>query len=193
MWLFAAFSCILLTNIPSGVNGEAEQQLQCYACGLPKVHPENDIVGSYGTKIYNHSCDTLMSTIVDGVIDDKFIRTCPVGVKSCFGATGFYDHDDNKPANDIWVRFLGCSEAKYKHDYGCDRELQNVNVRDKSNRRIQVEIDVNLCFCSQHLCNHPNGELLSTSSATSVDKVRLVVGLVLTALLVILSSTLGRP
>ena len=37
------------------------------------------------------------------------------------------------------IRFLGCSEAKYKHDYGCDREIQNVNVPDKEDRRIQVE------------------------------------------------------
>ena len=33
-----------------------EQQLQCYACGMPRVHPENDILGSYGVKKYNHSC-----------------------------------------------------------------------------------------------------------------------------------------
>ena len=33
-----------------------EQQLQCYACGMPRVHPENDILGSYGDKKYNHSC-----------------------------------------------------------------------------------------------------------------------------------------
>ena len=36
------------------------------------------------------------------------------------------------------VRFLGCSEAKYKHDYGCDKELQNVDIRDKANRKTQV-------------------------------------------------------
>ena len=30
------------------VASSSEQQLQCYACGLPKVHPENDILGSYG-------------------------------------------------------------------------------------------------------------------------------------------------
>merc|ERR1712184_195272 len=35
---------------------KVEQQIQCFACGLPKVHPDNDIVGSYGKKIYNHSC-----------------------------------------------------------------------------------------------------------------------------------------
>ena len=33
--------------------------------------------------------------------ESKFIRTCPVGVKSCFGAKGFYDRDDEKVSNDI--------------------------------------------------------------------------------------------
>ena len=34
-------------------------------------------------------------------VEKKFIRTCPVGVKSCFGAKGFYDRDDAKIENDI--------------------------------------------------------------------------------------------
>ena len=29
----------------------------------------------------------------------------------------------------------------------------------------QVEIDMNLCFCSENLCNDPNGELLGKSGA----------------------------
>ena len=37
------------------------------------------------------------------------------------------------------IQFLGCSEAKYKHDYGCDRDLQNVEVKDKSDKKIQVQ------------------------------------------------------
>ena len=82
------------------VYGDA-QRLQCYACGLPKVHPEFDVEGSYGQKIYNHSCEELMNTMKDGKVDERFIRTCPDGVKSCFGATGSYDHQDNDPDNDI--------------------------------------------------------------------------------------------
>eukprot|EP00093_Oithona_nana_P001207 01207.XXX_1839_2637_1 [CDS] Oithona nana genome sequencing. len=109
----------------------------------------------------------MINTIKDGKVDEKFVRTCPVGVKSCFGATGFYDHEDNDPENDIWIRFLGCSEAKYMHEYGCDRDMQKVSVKDKNDRRIQVDIEVNLCFCSQHLCNHPQGELM-TSTATAM-------------------------
>ena len=89
------------------MNAQSEnQQLQCYACGLPKVHPEFDVVGSYGKKIYNHSCEELMETMKGDAIDERFIRTCPVGVKSCFGATGFYDHDDSDPSNDICKTLL---------------------------------------------------------------------------------------
>ena len=33
--------------------------------------------------------------------EKKYIRTCPVGVKSCFGARGAYDRDDNNLRNDI--------------------------------------------------------------------------------------------
>ena len=83
----------------------SDQQLQCWACGLPKLHPENDIVGSYGTaegkKMYNNTCTELEDTIKDGKVDKRFLRTCPQGVKSCFGAYGFYDHNDNDPSNDI--------------------------------------------------------------------------------------------
>ena len=47
-----------LTLFPRLAAGQTatEQQLQCYACGMPRVHPENDILGSYGVKKYNHSC-----------------------------------------------------------------------------------------------------------------------------------------
>ena len=41
--------------------------------------------------------------------ESKFIRTCPVGVKSCFGAKGFYDRDDQKVSNDI------CKFKHYQH------------------------------------------------------------------------------
>ena len=30
-----------------------------------------------------------------------FLRSCPVGVKSCFGAKGFYDYRDQDPNNDL--------------------------------------------------------------------------------------------
>jgi hypothetical protein len=38
------------------IQGSSEQPLQCYACGLPKVHPENDIVGSYGEGLGKKRC-----------------------------------------------------------------------------------------------------------------------------------------
>ncbi len=37
---------------------------------MPKVTPENDLIGSYGTgagqKTYNHSCSEMYASIVDG-------------------------------------------------------------------------------------------------------------------------------
>ncbi|TRY77775.1 hypothetical protein TCAL_07851 [Tigriopus californicus] len=163
------WGAMLIGNADSQTQSKSEQQIQCYACGLAKVHPENDVVGSYGTaigkKMYNHSCTELLDNLKDGAVANRFMRTCPVGVKSCFGATGFYDHGDNDPSNDLHVQFLGCSEAKHQHSYGCDRDLQNVDIRDKAKRKIQVEIDVNLCFCSTHICNDPLGELLSSKAA----------------------------
>merc|ERR1712141_906868 len=76
---------------------KVEQQIQCYACGLPKVHPENDIIGSYGKKLYNHSCVEL----------------------------------------------------------------------NKYNKLVQIQIKVNLCFCSNHLCNDPEGELFNGAALQS--------------------------
>lgn len=144
---------------------KVEQQIQCYACGLPKVNPDNDIIGSYGKKIYNHSCVELDQYLKRGKEDSdyetKFVRTCPVGVRSCFGAKGFYDRDDARATNDISVAFLGCSEAKHKHDYGCDEEDQAIDVKDKHKKLNQIQIKVNLCFCSNHLCNHPDGGLFN--------------------------------
>lgn len=154
---------------------KVEQQIQCYACGLPKVDPEGDIKGSYGKKLYNHSCIDFINhlnrkgkSIQGNDYESKFIRTCPVGVKSCFGAKGFYDRDDEKVSNDISVTFFGCSEARHKQDYGCDEDDQTLDVRDKFKKWVQVPIKVNLCFCSNHLCNHPEGEMFNGASQSSL-------------------------
>ena len=40
-------------------------------------------------------------TLGEDDFEGKFIRTCPVGIKSCFGAKGFYDRDDKDLLNDI--------------------------------------------------------------------------------------------
>lgn len=52
--------------------GQTEQKLQCYACGMPKVNPEFDLPGSYGLesgkKTYNHSCDDMYDSVVDGKV-----------------------------------------------------------------------------------------------------------------------------
>ena len=107
------------------------------------MHPNNDIAGSYGDapgkRLYNESCSMMRASMTsDGEVDPAFIRTCPAGVRSCFVAFGSYDHEDSDPSNDLEVLFLGCSEAKFAHDYGCDREYQAVNIRDRSNEVKQV-------------------------------------------------------
>lgn len=161
----ATFGLVLL-EMAAGQTA-TEQQLQCYACGMPRVHPENDILGSYGVKKYNHSCQFMheeMDRLGVSEPPNAFLRSCPVGVKSCFGANGFYDYRDQDPDNDLRVEFLGCSEAKYAHSYGCDREKQAVDVRSKEDKKVQVEIDMNLCFCSENLCNDPNGKLLGSGA-----------------------------
>jgi len=157
-----------------------EPQIQCYACGLDMVHPESDIKGSYGKKLYNHSCTELdkhlkrtgKSTKGDNDYASKFVRTCPVGVKSCFGAKGFYDGDDARdadaPKHDLSVAFFGCSEARHKQDYGCDEDDQEMSVPDRNKKDVQVQIKVNLCFCSSHLCNHPKGEMFNGATQSSL-------------------------
>merc|ERR1712037_919593 len=107
----------LLLLIGGGV--QASEQIQCIACGLPKVSPDNDVYGSYGTELgqkrYNHTCEEYNEGVA--------------------------------------IVFRGCAEAMYKHDYGCDREMQPVSVIDQRGNPKQVEVDVNLCYCSTQNCN----------------------------------------
>ncbi len=76
---------------------QASGTVNCYACGFEDVDPESDMLGSYGDarkegtpsgkKMYNHTCD-----IADTMgLDDKWVRTCPTGVQSCFYAEGNYE------------------------------------------------------------------------------------------------------
>ena len=53
----------------------------------------------------------------------------------------------------------------------------------------QVEIDVNLCFCSEHTCNHPEGELVSSRATPSITQPGLAKALALSATLLLLLST----
>jgi len=126
--------------------GQAAEQIQCIACGLPKVSPDNDVYGSYGTELgkkrYNHTCEEYNE---GEELASPFLRFCPIGVKSCFYVTGRYEGME--------IVFRGCAEAMYKHDYGCDREMQPVSVIDQRGNPKQVEVDVNLCYCSTQNCN----------------------------------------
>merc|ERR1712227_239443 len=136
----------------------SEIQRMCISCGFPKVSPDNDVYGSYGLspglKRYNHSCDEYDS--LNSPADDPFVRICPLGVKSCFYITGQY--------GDQSLIFRGCAEAMYEHEYGCDSDLQAVDVIDQRGMTKQVDVDVNICFCSSQNCN----EIISSSDHTSL-------------------------
>ena len=96
----------------SGNNSESSsaakaEPIKCFACGLEEVNPELDglIYGDFrrqGVKdaeakdgktrmMYNHTCD-----IAEEMgIDDRWLRTCPPGVRSCFWAEARYDKQGN--------------------------------------------------------------------------------------------------
>jgi len=125
----------------------ATEQLMCVACGFPKVSPDNDVYGSYGLELgmkrYNHSCEEYDS--LGEPEPDPFLRICPLGVKSCFYITGKYGNQE--------LVFRGCAEAMYEHDFGCDSDLQAVDVIDQRGATKQVDVDINICFCSSQTCN----------------------------------------
>ena len=41
----------------------------------------------------------------------------------------------------------------YEHDYGCDTDIQAVDVIDQRGAVKQVDVEVNICFCSSQNCN----------------------------------------
>jgi hypothetical protein len=48
----------------------------------------------------------------------------------------------------------------------------------------QVEIEVNLCFCSENLCNDPNGELLSGDATKTTSSIFMAVAVSSAAMVV---------
>ena len=87
-------------------NGNELQQnnvtdVLCYACGLKEIDPNLDQAGSFGDarkpwtpagkKMYNYTCDIAHEM----GLDDKWLRKCPHGVKSCFWSRATYQgHGD---------------------------------------------------------------------------------------------------
>ena len=61
--------------------------------------------------------------------------------------------------------FRGCAEAMYEHDYGCDTDLQAVDVIDQRGAVKQVDVEVNICFCSSQNCN----EVLSAAGRKEIS------------------------
>ena len=62
----------------------------------------------------------------------------------------------------------------YQHDYGCDTDLQQVDVINQRGVVQQVDVEVNICFCNSMNCN----EVLSGASRGDVSRVILLLLLV---------------
>ena len=56
-------------------------------------------------KCSSNSNSTVITSGLSG-IEKKFVRTCPVGVKSCFAAKGVYDRNDARIEKDISKFYL---------------------------------------------------------------------------------------
>jgi len=126
----------------------AASQTKCFACGLEEIDPERDEPGSYGDsrregvpktkKMYNHTCD-----IAEKMgFDDRWVRTCPPGVRSCFWAEARYEKQV--------PLFRGCANATFAHDERCSRELQAVQI--VWGKRSE-DVEIKLCFCNGEKCN----------------------------------------
>ena len=62
----------------------------------------------------------------------------------------------------------------YQHDYGCDTDLQQVDVINQRGVVQQVDVEVNICFCNSMNCN----EVLSGASRGDVSRAILLLLLV---------------
>ena len=104
-------TCVTSTTIQASTNSpnnngqdvtssSDNSNIQCYACGLEEIDPEKDLAGSYGDgrredvkgitpkkKMYNHTCDIA----AEMGFDERWVRNCPAGVRSCFWAEARYD------------------------------------------------------------------------------------------------------
>ena len=58
----------------------------------------------------------------------------------------------------------------YEHDYGCDTDLQAVDVIDQRGAVQQVDVEVNICFCNSQNCN----EVLSGEGRREVSLIVLL-------------------
>ena len=143
------------------VNGSQEESLEvadiakdifCYACGLPEIDPNIDEPGSFGDarrewtpagkKMYNYTCDIASQM----GFDDKWLRQCPHGVKSCFWSKTTYD-------GKVGI-FRGCAPSFFPMDEDCRIELESVLVGGVGSTRVAPRIE--LCFCNKDKCNIGN-------------------------------------
>ena len=96
--------CLFINFVYSQEEKKEPKGIKCFACGIEEIDPEVDEPGSYGDfrkegtpsgrKMYNHTCDIADDTGLEE--DDRWLRTCPSGVKSCFWAKGNYENQGNQ-------------------------------------------------------------------------------------------------
>ena len=94
--VFNMFWLLLLFFLASNAEN-ITTDIFCFACGLKEIDPELDWPGSFGDsrlswtapgkKMYNYSCDIAHQM----GLDNKWLRKCPHGVKSCFWSKTSYE------------------------------------------------------------------------------------------------------
>ena len=143
---------------------DVAKDIFCYACGLPEIDPNLDEPGSFGDarrewtpagkKMYNSTCDIASQM----GFDDKWLRQCPHGVKSCFWSKTTYD-------GKVGI-FRGCAPSFFPMDEGCRIELESVLVGSLGSTRVAPRVE--LCFCNKDKCNIGNviEDYLSQGSMT---------------------------
>ena len=120
-FLLEAVFCHLVNADESSTRSYSEvadvaKDIFCYACGLPEIDPNLDEPGSFGDarrewtpagkKMYNSTCDIAWQM----GFDDKWLRQCPHGVKSCFWSKTTYD-------GKVGI-FRGCAPSFFPMDEG---------------------------------------------------------------------------
>ena len=69
---------------------------------------------------------------------------------------------------------FGTSQNKLNQPSGNTHKM-SLTSKINSSYFLQVKIDVKLCFCSKHVCNHPTGELMSSKANIHTTKLYSVI------------------
>ena len=151
-YMYTVFEIIEKVTFNSASKADVAKDIFCYACGLPEIDPNLDEPGSFGDarrewtpagkKMYNSTCDIAWQM----GFDDKWLRQCPHGVKSCFWSKTTYD-------GKVGI-FRGCAPSFFPMDEGCRIELESVLVGSLGSTSVAPRVE--LCFCNKDKCNIGN-------------------------------------